>query len=138
VESRSPVRYDSICFVPLEPSDPGYELVYPDSGQVFYIGDTVMIHVRSRRTGNAALSLSLDAGRSYFPIPGIEGSFDPMIDSVHPLVLRDSVYAYDGYRSMLSDQCRISIWHYGSEQIDGDESRGSFTIAKRPTLSIRR
>jgi len=127
-----------------DPNDPHYQVLAPGLGDVFRVGDSLEVRVRSTR--NAVSTLSLYFGRLHCMLPGLERGIDPMVDSIFRFAIPDSVDLSIGpdqmsRYSLVSDTCRIIIRDYGA----GDyysASSGVFRIrskgasARSPMVSI--
>ncbi len=79
----------------VDPLDPGYKIVYPRGGETFFIGDTCTIRITAKREGSAGLFLVQSSGIRRIPLPGLDASVRPPIDSVVTFVVPDSFTVLD-------------------------------------------
>ncbi|MBD3355654.1 MAG: hypothetical protein GF363_00725 [Chitinivibrionales bacterium] len=135
IETTSPVKHKSNSFVPIDPCDPGYEIIQPNTRDTLIVGDTLLVKVRSRRAGNATLYLTLQGGRYRYRLPTNGSTINPLIDSVHTFVVPDSVHCYDGSISTVSNYCGVMIQDYADCEFY-DHSDESFVIASPSPLQV--
>jgi len=107
--------------------DPKYQIVYPNGGEVFNVGDTLEVKVRSYRDANAMLLMMRED--ESFPFPGLNSAFNPRTDSVFTAVIPESIAVSFGRSvSMVSDSWLILVQDYDGTY--ADYSDGVFGIVR--------
>jgi hypothetical protein len=134
--SSAPFVCDSTqSSIPLdsELSCASYKIVYPNGGERFTIGTLCTFHVTAKRSGNATLQISLNSGKTWLFLPGLERSINPISDSIYSFVMPDS-FAEIGNdsaiikTSSISDDCLLRIQDYNTASNCLDISDSAFSI----------
>jgi hypothetical protein len=123
---------------PLDASDPVFQIISPNGGEVFHVGDQCTVKVRSRRPCLSALIFVDIGGKTLIPppfpvitteLPGDSASKDSTVNAVI-FTVSDSFTQLGG--SMVysvSDSCLIYITDYKTETYS-DFSDCYFSIKK--------
>jgi hypothetical protein len=116
---------------PVDPDDPQYQIVKPAGGEIYRVGDTVHIQVRS--LFSAASTVYLRFGKRTYMPDSLNRPIDPAMDSMLSFIIPDSAAILTGpdqitNYSLISDSCAIVIRTYGG---------GSGYTVSSPYFSIR-
>ncbi|MBD3343688.1 MAG: hypothetical protein GF401_01345 [Chitinivibrionales bacterium] len=123
--------------------DPRYRVISPEGREIFYTGDKCSVLVTSEPQGNAYVEISVDTGRSFYPLPGRIASFNPSKESLHTFIIPEEfekvgpdtwnseTQSFDTIKvSLVSDFCLIRLIDYSKKQYY-DLSNCYFSIRKR-------
>ena len=135
------------CTLTLAQPAPFYRVISPNGGEVYRIGDTVIVKLESDSFGQAGVTLFL--GRNSLPLNGLmgyNGSFNPFVNPVSRFVIPDSflVQSWNAttntmentYPKTVSSQCRLFVGKYNQEDQYNDYSDTTFTILPRSTSTL--
>lgn len=121
---------------PPDRNDPIYDVIYPEGGEVFEVGEVCTVKVTSFWDGNATIKLKI--GPHLFRIPGLETAVNPRTNPIWIFVMPKYFYeeridpvSQDVVTVRVhaeSDRCKIVLEHYNTSSGYRDESDDYFTI----------
>jgi hypothetical protein len=114
-----------------QPGDPQYEVVSPNGGEVFYVGEPCTVRVTAQSSGQAAIRLVL--GLYSFMLSGMSMALNPRNDSVFVFTMPDKfIQPVSATESdtvyTVTDSALIKIHDYASEERYADHSDCYFSI----------
>jgi hypothetical protein len=121
-------------------SDYPYEVIYPNGGETFAVGETVTVVTASSAAGSVT-ALRIKIERSEYPLPGLNEQFNPVVDPEHsfviPATFTERVWTDTGVVTLtvssVSDECLIQLFNYSMPE-EYDESDGFFSIIATPIV----
>ncbi len=120
---------------------PDFEFLSPETGDTFYVGDTMHLQICVRNEDvsldQASIAFSPDLGVSEKIIQNTHSSDDYFIDHHWIWVITETVGDVFNSISTVGDKCVLKVWQYSVPE--NSANSGVFTIAKRSnSVSARR
>ncbi len=110
--------------------DPDYEVISPNGGETYHVGDTLVIQISASRSARAIMYIHVEKER--IPLPLFETAFNPYVvrDLRWRIPPSVDMVGLEGMRtiSLVSNRCLIEITDYAESWGRSDVSDGFFTI----------
>jgi hypothetical protein len=124
---------DTLTTPVIDKYNPCLEVLSPNGGEIFRVGDTCRVRVRALRDADAVLMIRI--GDQLSRLPGVDGSINPHEDTLFTFIVPDSLYYCSGIDcfsfSTISSKCRILIQDYSGNANYFDYSDAFFIIKSK-------